>query len=161
MRTRAISLVLAGLLLLATGAAAAVPDWSPCLDCHDDDGLTLTTKVGETLPLAVTAAELSGSVHRGVECQACHPGINLDSHPEGNPVASVEQYRAAAVAATAPAPAAAAQAAAAPAKRESVARNVALFFAAPFIGLAYIIAFPFIGVWMVARHGLKSITGKQ
>jgi hypothetical protein len=73
-----------------------VPDWSPCLDCHDDESLTLTTTVGETLPLAVTAAELSGSAHRSVGCQGCHPGINLDSHPEGNPVASVEAYRAAA-----------------------------------------------------------------
>jgi len=27
----------------------------------------------------------------------------------------------------------------------SVAKNVLLFFAAPFIGLAYIIAFPFVG----------------
>jgi CheY-like chemotaxis protein len=48
-----------------------------------------------------------------------------------------------------------------PAKRESVARNVGLFFAAPFIGLAYIIAFPFIGVWMAARYGVRAITGKQ
>ena len=50
---------------------------------------------------------------------------------------------------------------AAPAKREGVARNVALFFAAPFIGLAYIIAFPFIGAWMAARYGVRAITGKQ
>jgi predicted CXXCH cytochrome family protein len=98
MRTRAIPLLTAVLLLCAAAvaAAAAGPDWSPCLDCHDDDGLTLTTTAGETLPLAVTAAELSGSAHRSVECQGCHPGINLDSHPEGNPVASVEAYRAAA-----------------------------------------------------------------
>ena len=47
------------------------------------------------------------------------------------------------------------EAAAAPAKKpESVARNVALFFAAPFIGLAYIIAFPFVGAWMIMRMAL-------
>ncbi|HWR97744.1 MAG TPA: cytochrome c3 family protein [Candidatus Methanoperedens sp.] len=96
MRTRVISLLAAILLFAAAAAAAAAakPDWSPCLDCHDDDALTLTTTAGETLPLAVTAAELSGSAHHGVQCQGCHPRINLDSHPEGNPVASIEQFRA-------------------------------------------------------------------
>jgi hypothetical protein len=37
---------------------------------------------------------------------------------------------------------------------ESVARNVALFFAAPFIGLAYIVAFPFVGAYMIVRMAL-------
>ena len=51
---------------------------------------------------------------------------------------------------------AAESAAAAPAvKQESVARNVALFFAAPFIGLAYIVAFPFVGFYMIARSGVR------
>ncbi|HEY5998581.1 MAG TPA: cytochrome c3 family protein [bacterium] len=95
MRTRVISVLAAGLLLVATTAfAAKAPDWSPCLDCHDDESLTLKTQAGETLALAVTAKELGASVHKGVECQGCHPGINLDSHPEGKPVASIEQYRA-------------------------------------------------------------------
>ena len=52
----------------------------------------------------------------------------------------------------------AATAAAAP---ESVARNVALFFAAPFIGLAYIVAFPFVGVYMIARYGMRLALGKK
>ncbi len=54
MRSRAIPLLAAALLLLGAAAApaAAGPDWSPCLDCHDDDGLTLTTTAGETLRLA-------------------------------------------------------------------------------------------------------------
>jgi len=47
-------------------------------------------------------------------------------------------------AAAAPAPAAA------EAKAESRAKNVALFFAAPFIGLAYLLAFPVIGLGMLA-----------
>jgi hypothetical protein len=37
----------------------------------------------------------------------------------------------------------------------SVAKNVLLFFAAPFIGLAYIIAFPFVGTFFIARHLLR------
>lgn len=42
---------------------------------------------------------------------------------------------------------------------ESTVKNIALFFAAPFIGLAYLIAFPFVGlgmlVWMGARELMK------
>jgi len=42
---------------------------------------------------------------------------------------------------------------------ESKVKNIALFFAAPFIGLAYLIAFPFVGlgvlVWMGARELMK------
>ena len=44
---------------------------------------------------------------------------------------------------------------------ENIARNVALFFAAPFIGLAYIIAFPFVGFYMIARYGMRRALGKK
>lgn len=37
--------------------------------------------------------------------------------------------------------------------KESVVKNVALFFAAPFIGLAYLLAFPFIGLGILAWMG--------
>ena len=37
----------------------------------------------------------------------------------------------------------------------SRAKNILLFFAAPFIGLAYIIAFPFVGVAAVVRMLLR------
>jgi len=61
----------------------------------------------------------------------------------------------------APAPqiAAEAPALAAPAvaKKESVVKNVALFFAAPFIGLAYLLAFPFIGLGMLAWMGGREL----
>ena len=40
-------------------------------------------------------------------------------------------------------------------KTAKVARNIALFIAAPFIGLAYALAFPFVGagalVWVAVR----------
>lgn len=54
-------------------------------------------------------------------------------------------------AAAAPAPAAA------EAKAESKAKNVALFFAAPFIGLAYLLAFPVIGLGMLAWIAGKAV----
>jgi CheY-like chemotaxis protein len=38
------------------------------------------------------------------------------------------------------------------------ARNVALFFAAPFIGLAYVIALPFVGLGLLARYGFRALT---
>jgi CheY-like chemotaxis protein len=47
--------------------------------------------------------------------------------------------------------------AAVPAKPASVARNVGLFLAAPFIGLAYIVAFPFVGGYMI----FKQLTAKK
>jgi len=37
-----------------------------------------------------------------------------------------------------------------------VARNIALFFAAPFIGLAYIIALPFVGFGALGTFMLKA-----
>jgi DNA-binding NtrC family response regulator len=43
-------------------------------------------------------------------------------------------------------------------KWESVAKNVALFFAAPFIGLGYVLAFPFVAIYAIAKHGWKAAT---
>jgi hypothetical protein len=41
--------------------------------------------------------------------------------------------------------------------RNNVAKNVALFFAAPFIGLAYIIAFPFVGIVAVLKAACRGL----
>ena len=65
--------------------------------------------------------------------------------------------RALAATAAAPAEAAAAPAPAAEAKAESRVKNIALFFAAPFIGLAYLLAFPFIGLGMLAWIAGKAV----
>jgi CheY-like chemotaxis protein len=43
------------------------------------------------------------------------------------------------------------------AKVGRVVKNVALFFAAPFIGLAYILAFPFVGLGMLVWFGGKAL----
>jgi two-component system nitrogen regulation response regulator NtrX len=45
--------------------------------------------------------------------------------------------------------------------RESVAKNVALFFAAPFIGLAYILAFPFVGVYAIGKYGYQAFKARK
>jgi hypothetical protein len=36
-------------------------------------------------------------------------------------------------------------------------KNIALFLAAPFIGLAYIVAMPFVGIGMIAWFGFKAV----
>jgi len=41
-----------------------------------------------------------------------------------------------------------------------VAKNVALFAAAPFIGLAYAVAFPFVAVGALAWLGAKALAKK-
>jgi CheY-like chemotaxis protein len=43
----------------------------------------------------------------------------------------------------------------APAQPQSTAKNIALFLAAPFIGLAYLLAFPLVGLGMLAWMGIK------
>jgi CheY-like chemotaxis protein len=47
-----------------------------------------------------------------------------------------------------------------PARRESVLKSIALFFAAPFIGLAYMIALPFVGGAMIAWFAAKAAADK-
>ena len=63
------------------------------------------------------------------------------------------------VPAAAPQTAAKATVTAAPAvaEKESVVKNIALFFAAPFIGLAYLLAFPFIGLGILAWRGGREL----
>jgi DNA-binding NtrC family response regulator len=53
------------------------------------------------------------------------------------------------------------EAAPAVAERASVAKNVALFFAAPFIGLAYILAFPFVALWAIGKYGFRAIRARN
>jgi len=44
--------------------------------------------------------------------------------------------------------------------KPNIAKNVALFFAAPFIGLAYMLAFPFVAMYAIGKYGYKAIKGK-
>jgi CheY-like chemotaxis protein len=40
-------------------------------------------------------------------------------------------------------------------------KNIALFVAAPFIGLAYVLAFPFVGLVLLARYGYRAWVDKS
>jgi hypothetical protein len=91
-------LIIAALAVRPDAAAAAIssgPTWRACLSCHEDPGLSTTTLKGEKFPLAVEAADIAGSTHRGVECRGCHPGVKLDAHPDGQTVAGVNEFRSA------------------------------------------------------------------
>lgn len=46
-------------------------------------------------------------------------------------------------------------------KAGTFAKNVGLFFAAPFVALGYIIALPFVGFYMFARLGYKAYTKRH
>jgi predicted CXXCH cytochrome family protein len=81
------------LAVAASSAVAAGPGWRACLSCHADAALSMTTARGESLPLTVVAADLAASPHRGLECRACHAGVQLDSHPSGRTVPSLDAYR--------------------------------------------------------------------
>lgn len=67
---------------------------------------------------------------------------------------------------TLPPPVSAAVAPAAQTKADAVpgaagiAKNLLLFVAAPFIGLAYAVAFPFVGLFLLARFGLRALADK-
>jgi len=43
----------------------------------------------------------------------------------------------------------------------SLAKNLALFVAAPFIGLAYAVAFPFVGLALLARYGYRAVAQRK
>ena len=45
-------------------------------------------------------------------------------------------------------------------RKESVAKNIALFFAAPFVGLAYIVLFPFVAAGMLVWIGGRALLKK-
>ena len=49
----------------------------------------------------------------------------------------------------------------APETTHSVAKNIGLFFASPFIALGYVIALPFVGFYMFAKLGREAYIKKQ
>jgi len=49
----------------------------------------------------------------------------------------------------------------APKAKNSVAKNVGLFFASPFIALGYVIALPFVGMYMFVKLGREAFIKKH
>jgi CheY-like chemotaxis protein len=103
------------------------------------------------------------------ETRAKRAGVNAflrkPLSPEMIEHSAREALATAAAAAAAPAAIPAAVAAPAPvAARGRVAtflRNVGLFLAAPFIGLAYVVALPFVGLGLLAWHGARAVVKRS
>jgi len=100
------------------------------------------------------------------EERAAAAGVSKFLHKPLSPTMIEDSARDVLAVAAAPAPAGEAFTAAAPeeavaaeaAAAGSVLKNIILFFAAPFIGLAYIMAMPFYGLAMVALLGARVAT---
>ena len=132
------------------------------------DGLEVAKRIKEMNPW-LPVVVVTGYGTEEAETRARAIGVEEFLHKPLTPAlieevaARVMEHRATAAepeVVAAPEIAAAPTVAAAPAK-VNVARNIALFFAAPFIGLAYMIAFPFVGFGMLIRWGFRAATGKK
>jgi len=77
----------------AIAAVGPAPTWRACLSCHAQAGLSAATAAGASVSLAVRGAQLAGSTHRTLECRGCHPGVRLQAHPNGRPVADRGEFR--------------------------------------------------------------------
>ena len=125
----------------------------------DQDGLEVARRIKEMnpwLPIVV----VTGYGTQEAEAKAKAIGVAEFLQKPLTP-SIIEEVAARLMARTAQPAAVPATATATVAARESVARNLALFFAAPFIGLAYILAFPFVGVYAIARYGMRLAFGRQ
>ena len=118
------------------------------------DGLEVAERVKAKRPW-VPVVIVTGYGTTANEARAEAAGVSAFLHKPLSPeMIEGSAERALLEAALAEAPRKEAEAAAAPvAKRESRLKNIALFLAAPFIGLAYILAFPFVGLGMLAWLG--------
>ncbi len=133
------------------------------------DGLEMTARVKRSHP-ELPVVVITGYGTEASEDRARELGVSGFLHKPLTPAMIVENaaralrerdemreaIRQSAVALMAPG----AAPAAAPATA-SVGKNVALFFAAPFIGLAYFLAVPFVGFWAVGKYGWKALAGRR
>lgn len=134
------------------------------------DGLEVAKRIRETQPwLPVVIVTGYGSPASEARAQAIgvagflhkplSPEMIETSAREAVTWKAVDMRAPAAIAKPAEAAAVAEPAVAAPGAGR-FARDVALFVAAPFIGLAYTVAFPFVGLALLARYGYRAFRGK-
>jgi len=128
------------------------------------DGLEVAERVKAKRPW-VPVVIVTGYGTAASEARAEAAGVSAFLHKPLSPEmieGSAEQALLEAALAEAPRKEAAAAAAeASTAKNESRLKNIALFLAAPFIGLAYILAFPFVGMGMLAVLAVKAAAKHQ
>lgn len=59
-----------------------------CLDCHGEKGETME-RGGKEISIYVNRNSFMKSIHAKEECTACHEDIDLDVHPDGEPIEKV------------------------------------------------------------------------
>jgi CheY-like chemotaxis protein len=115
--------------------------------------VVIITGYGSTADEArAKAAGVTAFIHKPLTPEMIEASADEALRPAAQPVAAEAPAKVEAVAE-------AAVEAPAPAAPESTFRNVALFFAAPFIGLAYAVFLPFVGLGMAAWFGAKALAG--
>jgi cytochrome b subunit of formate dehydrogenase len=82
--------VLLGLPALADAGAPATITAADCLGCHSDKDLKKTVR-GKSVSLFTDQAALKASIHRSLECVACHAGIKEIPHPEKLPAPTCDR----------------------------------------------------------------------
>lgn len=95
-RTRpaiAIAFLAAGVLFPRWTIAAEVPQpVAYCMECHGNEGFSMTLGDGSTMDLYENSAEFAASVHgKQLVCTDCHERYD-EGHPSGTTVASRREY---------------------------------------------------------------------
>jgi hypothetical protein len=73
------------LLLPVLPARAQGPTSEDCLECHDDDSMSME-RGGKTVSLHVKPSILKGSAHASLACVQCHVGFDPESEPHKTPM---------------------------------------------------------------------------
>lgn len=130
------------------------------------DGLEVAARIKATQPW-LPVVIITGYGSPASEAEAKEIGVAGFLHKPLSPEMIEDSAREALTkrAEESPAPAPAASAAMpaveAPAARDKgvggMAKDIALFIAAPFIGLAYAVAFPFVGLFLLVRFGYRAL----
>jgi hypothetical protein len=68
----------------------AFPSTAECLNCHGDRGLEKVDAKGVKISLFVDLREHKGSVHKDLDCTACHPRAEEVPHPKMSGVNCVQ-----------------------------------------------------------------------
>jgi CheY-like chemotaxis protein len=134
------------------------------------DGLEVAARIREKQPwlpvVIVTGYGSPSSQARAMEIgvagflhKPLSPEMIEDSAREAVARKAVDMPAMAGTAERPEAAAPAGEAGTAPSPRRT-ARDVGLFVAAPFIGLAYAVAFPIVGLFLLARYGYRALVSK-
>jgi hypothetical protein len=71
----------------------AFPSTKECLNCHGDRGLEKVDAKGVKLSLFVDLREHKGSIHKDLDCTACHPQAQEVPHPKMGGVQCVQCHQ--------------------------------------------------------------------